>query len=709
MTKNGSSTPPPSPAPRLYNSRILQAYLLLIRSRYSHVNIQDLLAAAGMKLYEVEDEGQWFTQEQINRFYERLVQLTGNPHIAREAGRYAASPDSMGVMRKYVLGMIDLPTAYAMIRGTTANFTRSSIYESKKLAPGRVEITVTPCEGVREEPFQCQNRIGFFEAIGKILTNDFPRIEHDECLFRGGKVCRYTISWQRSYSALWRRIRNLVSIPTVLVVFLSYFLSPQLALSMLLPGAAILILTLSLFTAWREKREIQPKLDNIRTSTQELLDQVNINYNNVLLSSEIGYIISRETDINRILEQLVQALKKYLAYDRGLILLADPDQERLKLRAGFGYEEHLLALLRKITFGMGKDDEQGLFTLTFREQKPVLVNDIDQIEEEGMARALLLVKELGVRSCICCPIVCEDESLGVLLVEHLKPGRPLVQNDLNLLMGIAPIIGVSIRNAERLDRNRKQFSSTIQVLAASIECRDPYTAGHSEKVTEYALGICRELGLPEDFQEMIRVAALLHDYGKIGVPDAILKKPGRLSDKEYETVKTHAAKTREILERIHFEGIYREVPAVAGAHHEKIDGSGYPLGRKGAEIPLGAKIIAVADFFEAITSQRFYREPMPLREAFRLLEEKSGVHFEKRLVDALLNHYRKTAIFSAAGGPPSGPARAIPPARSSLGEGAAPKPSLAGILPEADRLATKKSAEPAATDGAPGRRSSECR
>jgi HD-GYP domain-containing protein (c-di-GMP phosphodiesterase class II) len=143
---------------------------------------------------------------------------------------------------------------------------------------------------------------------------------------------------------------------------------------------------------------------------------------------------------------------------------------------------------------------------------------------------------------------------------------------------------------------------------------------------------------------MIRVASLLHDYGKIGVPDSILKKPGRLTKEEYEKVKTHALKTQRILEQINFEGLLSQVPEIAGAHHEKMDGSGYPNGLKGEEIPLGARIIAVADFFEAVTAKRHYRDPLPISYAFRLLEKERGIHFDEKVVDAFIRHYAKEAL-----------------------------------------------------------------
>jgi HD-GYP domain-containing protein (c-di-GMP phosphodiesterase class II) len=193
------------------------------------------------------------------------------------------------------------------------------------------------------------------------------------------------------------------------------------------------------------------------------------------------------------------------------------------------------------------------------------------------------------------------------------------------------------------DRER-QYRSILQVLASSIDARDPLTSGHSEKVTEYSLGICDEMGLGRDYREMIRVAALLHDYGKLGVPDAILKKPGRLTKEEYEIVKTHAQKTREILEEVNFEGILSQVPKIAGAHHEKLDGSGYPEGLTGDEIPLGAKIIAVADFFEAITAKRHYRGPMPIEDALGLLNKEAEKHFDPEIVAAFIHFFEKNYL-----------------------------------------------------------------
>jgi Tfp pilus assembly protein PilZ len=149
------------------------------------------------------------------------------------------------------------------------------------------------------------------------------------------------------------------------------------------------------------------------------------------------------------------------------------------------------------------------------------------------------------------------------------------------------------------------------------------------------------MDLDVEFRECVRVAALLHDYGKIGVPDAILKKEGRLTAEEYEIIKTHSNKTRDILSQINFEGKYIEVPEIAGAHHEKWNGEGYPDKLAKEDIPFGARIVAVADFFEAITSKRHYRESMPIQVALDEVVKESGEAFDPCVVDAFIRYYKQ--------------------------------------------------------------------
>jgi HD-GYP domain-containing protein (c-di-GMP phosphodiesterase class II) len=531
-----------------------------------------------------------------------------------------------------------------MIGKATANLTRSSRYESRKISSNKIEITVTPRNGIEEKPFQCENRKGFFEAIFKVFDSKLPKIEHTECMFKGGDVCRYIISWDNQFSAIWRRACNYIAAFTFIVFLGCGFLFPVDQLLKALPFAMVIVLIITLLTMVGErleKNEMKDSLNNLNDSTDQLLEQIEINYNNARLINEIGQAISMHTELEDILAKVIQITEKRLDFDRGLILLANKEKTRLEFRAGFGYRDDKLMFLKNASFHLNRSESKGIFVVSFREQKPYLINDIDTIGNTLSLRSLQFAKKLGSQSFICCPIVCDGEPLGILAVDNLKTKRPLLQSDMNLLMGIAPVIGVSIRNAELLKARTEQMNSILEVMAASIDARDPMTAGHSQKVKEYALGICEELGLSSDYSEVVGVAASLHDYGKIGVPDSLLKKEGKLTGEEYEIIKTHAEKTRKILSQMKFEGMLRQVPEIAGSHHEKLDGSGYPLGLKGDEIPLGAQIIAVADFFEAITASRHYRNPMPVDSAFRLLRDEAKIHFREKIIDAFTRYYTK--------------------------------------------------------------------
>ncbi len=225
----------------IYNSRIIHTYTQLVKKKYPDVNVIDLLKYAGMTLYEVDDEGHWFTQDQINRFHERLVRVTGNENISREAGRYAASPGTIGFMRQYIIGLATPAKVYELIGKSSANLTRSCRYDSRVLAPNKVEVTVTPYEGTRESPFQCETRMGFFEAITMGFIQRIPKIEHPECMFRGGEVCRYIITWDQSPHTYFKLIRNYAALALLL---LSLVLTAFYPLKVLFPYFALFAITL---------------------------------------------------------------------------------------------------------------------------------------------------------------------------------------------------------------------------------------------------------------------------------------------------------------------------------------------------------------------------------------------------------------------------------------------------------------------------------
>ena len=623
----------------LYNSRIINTYIKYVKKCYEHVNIDELYNYAKMEPYEVADQNHWFTQEQINLFHEKLASLTGSTNIAREAGRYTASTEAIGIMRHYVLGMTNPAHVYKLIGNVANQFSRSSKYESKELNSKKIEVVVTPNEGVQEQPFQCENRLGYLESINLAFNNSIPKIEHTECIFKGGKSCRYIVEWESNFSYMLKRTRNIITLVLAIVSLILIVIYPFHTFMHFLP-VLIAILFIVIFLSDKQAiKELRDGVLNLEHSRDDLVQQMDVNYNNTQMVHEIGNTINKYININDILNNVTQILEKRLGYDRCLIVFANEEKTRLVFKAGFGYNDKQLAIIRSTEFDLTKPESKGVFVVSFREQKPYLINDISTITGKLSRKSLRFAQDMGTQSFICCPIVSDTKSIGVLTVDNFQTKKSLVESDLRLLMGIASVLGVSIRNAELHDQRTRQLKSILKALAASIDARDPFTAGHSEKVTEYAVGICQEKRIPSDYTEIVAVAASLHDYGKIGIPDALLKKEGSLTDEEYETIKTHSVKTRKILDQIDFHGHYSLIPEIAEAHHEKIDGSGYPRGLKGPDIPIGSRIIAVADFFEAITAKRLYRDPMPVHEAFEMLRRESDVHFSNEIVEAFINFY----------------------------------------------------------------------
>ncbi|MCG0276838.1 MAG: HD-GYP domain-containing protein [Thermosediminibacteraceae bacterium] len=216
--------------------------------------------------------------------------------------------------------------------------------------------------------------------------------------------------------------------------------------------------------------------------------------------------------------------------------------------------------------------------------------------------------------------------LGILLaVIYINIGA------LGLVLFLIPLL--IARHSFKLYMNMKKiYLETIQALASAIEAKDPHTRGHSERVARLAVAIAEELKMDNDMISILHYAALLHDIGKIGIPEQILNKPCKLSDEEFAKIKTHPELGANIVKKVDF---LLQASSFIRYHHERLDGSGYPYGLKGEEIPLGAQVIAVADVFDALTTDRPYRKALTVREALEELEKGSGVEFRPDVIKAL--------------------------------------------------------------------------
>ena len=181
----------------LYNSRVAKIYMRYLKENYPDMHLDSILEEVGMAQYEIEDQAHWFTQDQMDRFYEILVARTGDPKIARKAGRYVASSDGVGAAKQLVVGLMSPTASYLLMEKLYPIFSRGASIDTKKLGPHKVEIVSIPKPGVKEKPYQCENRTGTFESIAKWFTEKYANIEHPECFHKGDRCCRYIITWKK--------------------------------------------------------------------------------------------------------------------------------------------------------------------------------------------------------------------------------------------------------------------------------------------------------------------------------------------------------------------------------------------------------------------------------------------------------------------------------------------------------------------------------
>ncbi|MHC5113203.1 MAG: HD-GYP domain-containing protein [Planctomycetota bacterium] len=233
------------------------------------------------------------------------------------------------------------------------------------------------------------------------------------------------------------------------------------------------------------------------------------------------------------------------------------------------------------------------------------------------------------------PLLCDNQLAGVVMAGSKGgPDPQVTSNDMQLISATADFMGAFLHNSSMYSEQRTTFLGIINALSASIDAKDQYTRGHSERVAHLASKLARAIGMTEEQAERVRLAGVLHDMGKIGVPEAVLLKPGRLSDAEFEAIKKHPTIGYNILKDI--EPLQDVLPGVL-YHHERWDGGGYPEGLRGSRIPLIGRILAVADAFDAMSSDRAYRPRIARESVLREMQLGAGAQWDHELVKVFLS------------------------------------------------------------------------
>jgi PAS domain S-box-containing protein len=528
----------------LYNSRLIENYLEFLKEFHPEIDIDSILKYAKISRYEIEDPAHWFTQHQVDRFQEILVTKSGNPSISREVGRYAASSKASGAVRQYTLGFISPSAAYWVLEKIASRLTRATTMKTRKLGRNKIEVSVTLNPRVLEKPYQCANRMGLFEALSKLFTNEFGTIEHPVCVHQGGDLCRYTISWERTSSLIWKRLRTYSLLLSVLVSLAFLFFLPALNWAVLTLMCVLSAMAVSLYSGYLEKKELTKTIETQGDAAKDLLDEMNMRYNDALLVQEIGQATSTILDIDELIEAVVSIMERHLDFDRGMIMLANGKKTRLLYTAGYGYSEEQGTLLRRTDFHLDNPKSKGVFVKAFREQKPFLLNDIAENKENFSKKSLELAVQMGVQSLICAPIIYEKESLGILAVDNIESKRPLTQSDKSLLMGVASQTALSIVNAlsfQELQKSEKKYRDLVENANSIIMRMD--TVGNITFFNEFAqrfFGYDEDEILGQNAADNLFTSSKSTKHGIMKLTRALQQDPDRQIVNELENVRRNS-------------------------------------------------------------------------------------------------------------------------------------------------------------------------
>ena len=524
---------------KLYNSRMAKNYLDYLEKHYPDVNLDSVLDYAGMTRYEAEDPAHWFNQKQMDDFHEILVQKTGDLNISRAAGRYTASGGGFGAAKQLMIGLMSPVAGYLLTEKYYPIFSRGAIIKARKVGPVTVEIVSKPNPGVDEKPYQCENRTGTFEAIARLFTDKFAKVDHPECFHKGDNHCRYVISWEKTAALVWKRIRNYVLLLAGLCSLTFFWFMPLPAWGGVVLALALVSAGVSYYAEYLEKRELTQTVEAQKSTSENQILESNIRYNNASLIQEIGQVTSKILAIDDLLKSVVSVMEKRLDFDRGMIMLANKEKTQLYYTAGYGHTTEQEKFLSQLTFNLNNPESKGLFIRAMKETKPLLVNDIEDIKDTLSPRSLEFAKRMGGKSLICVPIIYEREALGILAVDNIKSKTPLKKSDMNLLMGITSQLAISIMNAtvfKKIQESENKYRELVETANSIILRMD--TRGQITFSNEFAqrfFGYTENEMLGINAAQIVLPAGRANHQGLEHLTSSLRKDPDRLVVSENET------------------------------------------------------------------------------------------------------------------------------------------------------------------------------
>ena len=371
------------------------------------------------------------------------------------------------------------------------------------------------------------------------------------------------------------------------------------------------------------------------TAVAEALEKTRLLRENIRMRTlmplfEVSKEIISEIDSKRLFKSIVKIAVRETHADRAFLCLIDEATGNISMEENYGISPDFLRNFQE-RYG------DKIMKRIVKEKKSLLITP------EGNLPAgfdeIAIIEDMFLS--IYMPLTIRGKCIGIIYLDRIGSEHPFTPSEVEFVSVLSGQAAAAIENARLYEKIEQSYLSMIVTLSGVVEARDLYTDKHMKDIAEYSVEIARKLNLCDNDIENIRKAALLHDLGKICVPDHILMKPDKLSDEEMDVIRMHPLNGAKILDSI--EPI-KDTREIIKHHHECFDGSGYPDGLKGETIPLGARIIAVADAFGAMTTTRPYRNALSVDEAVNELKKFSGTQFDPKIVEIFISLLRELGI-----------------------------------------------------------------
>lgn len=570
------------------------------------VGLEELLKGINEPMEFLCDPHNWVSSDVCRIMYANARKISGNEKVAYLIGFESVTHQSLGYIQHILLKALGGPkAAVSRARNLNEKFNRNKQVEIIRLATDEAVVRLSWDRDLELNRDFCLMNQGIYSALATLWGVPPARVQETRCQFDGDDYCEFHLSWQNPSLAF--RLRHLFS-------------------------GRRKLLSETLAEVERDKLLLERKHGEVQALNADLQGKID----QLLSLQQASAAILAQLNLKDLLPSVLDLFRKAIGYSRAMIMLRDEADNCLRFVEGVGVSEEEKEPL--LGYEVPLSRTQNLLARVASSGLPFICNDPAKLK---LNPNNLIIRNYSISSMVILPLMSRGKVIGILAADQNAADGP-VKNapklDQDFLGVFANQIALAIENAKMYQDLKDSILGTMKALALALEAKDPYTAGHSERVRQMAARLAERLGMEEDQIQHIANGCILHDIGKIGINREILNKPGRLEGEEMEVVRQHPRLGHAIVLPL---GLNKAVSSIVRLHHERFDGGGYPDGLTGEEIPQSVRVVAICDAYDAMTSDRPYRRSLPRKEAFSRLQEAAGSQFDPRLLEEFMTMGRE--------------------------------------------------------------------